>query len=412
MYNISGEIITHAREYGNKIDAIPPGTYTVEFDPIQGMFYLLASPGFTKPSKVYGEIDTRSSKVINTFYEREGKNTGVLLSGTKGSGKTQLAKDISIQLLSMGVPTIIIQNCYTNGGFINFIKGIADRALILFDEFEKVYAEKEDQEAILTLLDGVGSYNKLYILTSNNRNVSEFLRNRPSRIFYHFEYKKLSKEVMLDLLQDKLINKTHIPQFEKLWEMSETISFDSIQCLVEELNRYPRQTFTETFHEVNVEVEVRNDGSFALEELVIAGRKMRFDEEYFNSFAVFSYVAGYDDLKAFIFLNDDDMSDVMKTIGARVYDYTKLKANDPELLGSSIIDYDEDAEDDEEEPSTGSEATVTRYEYCLTLPFNKDDTEANNQTIIMSRNINGVLVEGKWVRKQEPDAYMTMFDGK
>lgn len=179
MYNQSGDVITIAREFGNKIEKIPAGTYTVEQNPQTGQYYLLSSAPFTRPAKVYGEMASRNEKVINTYLKREGKNTGVLLSGTKGAGKTQLAKDVSIALAGMGIPTIIIQNCYTDGGFINFIKDIKDKALILFDEFEKVYSEREHQEAILTLLDGTGSYNKLYILTSNNRNVSEFLRNRP-----------------------------------------------------------------------------------------------------------------------------------------------------------------------------------------------------------------------------------------
>ena len=282
MYNQSGDIITIAREFGNKIETIPAGTYTVEFNPQNGQYYLLKSTPFTRPAKVYGEMASRNNKVINTYLAREGKNTGVLLSGTKGAGKTQLAKDVSLALGEMGIPTIIIQNCYTDGSFINFIKAIEDKALILFDEFEKVYAEREHQEAILTLLDGTGSYNKLYILTSNNRNVSEFLRNRPSRIFYHFEYKKLAKQVMVELLNDKLVNKAYIPQFETLWEVAETISFDMIQCLIEELNRYPTQTFTETFRELNVEVEAREGNSFVVSEFTIDGKEVKFDDKSMN----------------------------------------------------------------------------------------------------------------------------------
>lgn len=397
MYNQSGDVITIAREFGNKIEKIPAGTYTVEQNPQTGQYYLLSSSPFTRPEKVYGEMASRNEKVINTYLKREGKNTGVLLSGTKGAGKTQLAKDVSIALAGMGIPTIIIQNCYTDGGFINFIKDIKDKALILFDEFEKVYAEREHQEAILTLLDGTGSYNKLYILTSNNRNVSEFLRNRPSRIFYHFEYKKLAKQVMFDLLNDKLVNKSFIPQFDTLWEVAETISFDMIQCLIEELNRYPTQTFTETFRELNVEVETREGNSFALTEFTIDGQEIKFDAKYTNRFTAFSFMSKYDCLRAYIYADEGTREKELSAIGARVYD----------------MDW-EDEEVSAESNSESDDAVVALREiqYFLNLEFDKSDTVVNSTSITINRAFGEHRVHAKFSKVDAPDVIETMFDGK
>ena len=393
MYNQSGDIITIAREFGNKIEKIPAGTYTVEQNPQTGQFYLLSSSPFTRPAKVYGEMTSRNQKVINTYLAREGKNTGVLLSGTKGAGKTQLAKDVSIELAEMGIPTIIIQNCYTDGGFINFIKDIKDKALILFDEFEKVYSEREHQEAILTLLDGTGSYNKLYILTSNNRNVSEFLRNRPSRIFYHFEYKKLAKQVMFDLLNDKLVNKSYIPQFDTLWEVAETISFDMIQCLIEELNRYPTQTFTETFRELNVEVEAREGNSFVLSEFSINGQAVKFDEKYTNRMTSFSFMSKYDTLRAYLFADEGTRDAEFKAIGAGVYD----------MEWEDEVDSDDDGEE---------KSAVREIQYYLNLEFNKADTLVNSSSITINRQIGDYRVHAKFTKAESPDVIETMFDGK
>jgi hypothetical protein len=397
MYNQSGDIITIAREFGNKIEAIPAGTYTVEFNPQNGQYYLLKSTPFTRPAKVYGEMASRNNKVINTFLSRKGSNTGVLLSGTKGAGKTQLAKDVSIALGEMGIPTIIIQNCYTDGSFINFIKAIEDKALILFDEFEKVYAEREHQEAILTLLDGTGSYNKLYILTSNNRNVSEFLRNRPSRIFYHFEYKKLAKQVMVELLNDKLVNKSYIPQFETLWEVAETISFDMIQCLIEELNRYPTQSFTETFRELNVEVEAREGNSFVISEFTIDGKEVKFDEKYTNRMTSFSFMAKYDTLRAYLFADEGTLEKELKAIEARVYD----------------IDW-EDEDDGTEVDVDGEEVEtpVKEIQYLLNLEFNKADTVVNSTSIVINRQFGEHRLHVKFSKAESPDVIETMFDGK
>jgi len=397
MYNQSGDIITIAREFGNKIETIPAGTYTVEFNPQNGQYYLLKSTRFTRPAKVYGEMASRNNKVINTYLAREGKNTGVLLSGTKGAGKTQLAKDVSLALGEMGIPTIIIQNCYTDGSFINFIKAIEDKALILFDEFEKVYAEREHQEAILTLLDGTGSYNKLYILTSNNRNVSEFLRNRPSRIFYHFEYKKLAKQVMVELLNDKLVNKAYIPQFETLWEVAETISFDMIQCLIEELNRYPTQTFTETFRELNVEVEAREGNSFVVSEFTIDGKEVKFDDKSMNRMTSFSFMAKYDTMRAYIFADEGTLEKEMKAIDARVYDMDW----DDEEEG---IEVDVDGEE--------VETPVKEIQYFLNLEFNKADTIVNSTSIVINREFGEHRLHVKFSKAESPDVIETMFDGK
>lgn len=399
MYNQSGDIITIAREFGNKIETIPAGTYTVEYNPQNGQYYLLKSTPFTRPAKVYGEMASRNNKVINTYLEREGKNTGVLLSGTKGAGKTQLAKDVSLALAEMGIPTIIIQNCYTDGGFINFIKAIEDKALILFDEFEKVYAEREHQEAILTLLDGTGSYNKLYILTSNNRNVSEFLRNRPSRIFYHFEYKKLAKQVMIELLNDKLVNKSYIPQFETLWEVAETISFDMIQCLIEELNRYPTQTFTETFRELNVEVEAREGNSFVVSEFTIDGKEVKFDDKAMNRMTSFSFMAKYDTLRAYIFADEGTLEKEMKAIDARVYD----------------MDWDDEEEGTEVEVDVDGEEVETpikEIQYFVNLEFSKSDTIVNSTSIVINREFGEHRLHVKFSKAESPDVIETMFDGK
>jgi hypothetical protein len=397
MYNQSGDIITIAREFGNKIEKIPAGTYTVEFNPQNGQYFLMKSTPFTRPSKVYGEMASRNNKVINTFLAREGSNTGVLLSGTKGAGKTQLAKDVSLALSEMDIPTIIIQNCYTDGSFINFIKAIEDKALILFDEFEKVYAEREHQEAILTLLDGTGSYNKLYILTSNNRNVSEFLRNRPSRIFYHFEYKKLAKQVMVELLNDKLVNKSYIPQFETLWEVAETISFDMIQCLIEELNRYPTQTFTETFRELNVEVEARDGNSFVVSEFTIDGKEVKFDGKYTNRMTSYAFMSKFETPRVYLFADEGTLEKEMKAIDARVYD---MEWDDDE----SETEFDEDG--------NKIEAPIREIQYFTNLEFNKADTIVNSTSIVINREFGEHRIHVKFTKAETPDVIETMFDGK
>lgn len=414
QYNQSGGIITIARPVGNKISKIPAGCYTVEFDMQMQEFFLQSTAPFTVPSKVYGQADNRAAKVLNTFMDREGKNTGVLLSGTKGSGKTQLAKDVSNMLLEQGVPTILVQNAYTGGTFINFIKAIEDKAMILFDEFEKVYIEREQQESILTLLDGTGSYNKLYVLTSNNRNVSEFLRNRPSRIYYHFEYQKLSKQTMHDLIADKLVNKTDklLSKFNLLWDVADTLSFDVIQCLIEELNRYPEQDFVQTFRELNVEVDTRNSaGAWECKSLVIDGQEMKIMPESQDHTSSFAFMSKFDTMRSYFLLDEGVFESELKAVGAKVYDSnTRLEYCDDEIC------WDDD-DDDEGQPVPESSwqrrtQSITELEYFMDFGYEKGDTRVSQSRIEIHRVINEKLVTVVFERGEELDSTEQLFGDK
>jgi len=90
---------------------------------------------------------------MRTFTDRS-NSTGVLLTGEKGSGKTLLAKHLSIMGYDMGIPTIVINSAWTGDSFNKLIQDIEQPLIVMFDEFEKVY-NREEQEKMLTLLDGV-----------------------------------------------------------------------------------------------------------------------------------------------------------------------------------------------------------------------------------------------------------------
>lgn len=245
-YTIYGNVAVTNKDYGVNTDKLPAGVWTVNCDP-NGNYSLSRVDNFEVPSKLYGETEARAQHVLKTFERRssKGSNTGMLLSGTKGSGKTMLAKVLSNRLLEQGIPTILVTQPYADQGFLEMMSKITDKALVLFDEFDKVYEKKEHQEALLTLLDGTGSGNKLFALTKNSGFISEYFINRPSRIFYNFGYDKISLETLFDFLNKNLDDKSLEDSFQRLWDVSSELSFDVIQGLVEELNAYPELTFKE-----------------------------------------------------------------------------------------------------------------------------------------------------------------------
>jgi hypothetical protein len=216
---------------------LPVGNYTVNFNQMSGQFYLEMTDSFKQVRKLYGDTSKNASRILKTYLDRP-SSTGVMLNGEKGSGKTLLAKTLSIEAGQMGIPTIIINNPWTGDAFNKFLQDIEQPTVILFDEFEKVY-DNEAQEQALTLLDGVYPSRKLFVITCNDKwRVNEHMRNRPGRIFYMLDFAGLSPEFITEYCNDNLKNKQHINKLVEISSLFEKFNFDMLQATVEEMNRY------------------------------------------------------------------------------------------------------------------------------------------------------------------------------
>jgi hypothetical protein len=236
-YLKDGEILypTEADAYDIRKN-LPVGTYNVGFNPLKG-WYLQPITDFDITGKIYGKTLTQADRILSTFAHRPSA-TGALLSGEKGSGKTMLAKIISQKAAVLGMATLVINSPFCGDSFNTFIQSIDEPCVIVFDEFEKVF-DNEQQEATLTLLDGVFPTKKLFILTVNDKyKVNSHMRNRPGRIFYMIEFKGLDAAFIEEYCNDNLNNKTHIPQVCRLTLLFESFNFDMLKALVEEMNRY------------------------------------------------------------------------------------------------------------------------------------------------------------------------------
>jgi hypothetical protein len=218
-------------------DSLPTGTYTIRFSNETG-FYLQQINDYESPKKLYGDVTKKAMKILSTFEDRE-HATGVLLSGEKGCGKSMLAKLLSLKGAERDFPTIVINQAWHGEIFNSFIQSINQPAIVLFDEFEKTYREREAQEAMLTLLDGVYPTKKLFVLTTNDKyGVNSYMLNRPGRLFYNIEYKSLSETFIKEYCEDKLADKTQIKSICQYSQAFESFNFDILKALVEEMNRY------------------------------------------------------------------------------------------------------------------------------------------------------------------------------
>ena len=244
-------------------DKLPVGNYIVKERPLDGPLYLEGVEDFTPIKKLYGNTTKDADRILRTYQDR-GISTGVLLNGEKGSGKTLLAKTLSIEAAKLGIPTIIINAPWVGDKFNKFIQDIEQECIIMFDEFEKVY-DSDKQEVILTLLDGVFPSKKLFILTCNDKwRIDSHMRNRPGRIFYMLDFKGLEDEFIREYCEDNLNQTEHIDKICQIAATFSQFNFDMLKALVEEMNRYneePRQAM----RMLNAKPEFSGDSNFKVE---------------------------------------------------------------------------------------------------------------------------------------------------
>lgn len=248
----------------NVHDNLPPGNYTVKFNQMKNEFFLEQIDNFTVPSKMYGDLEKNTERILNTFQNRTSA-TGVMLSGEKGSGKTLLAKNICIKAAERNIPTIIINQSYTGDNFNSFIQNINQPAIIFFDEFEKVYSEKEAQEAILTLFDGVYPSKKLFICTCNDKyKIDNNMRNRPGRIYYMLDFSGLDVAFVRGYCEENLNNKQHINSVCNVSSIFSQFNFDMLKAMVEEMNRY-NETASDVIKMINTKPEFSSAIAYDME---------------------------------------------------------------------------------------------------------------------------------------------------
>ncbi len=252
-------------------EQLPAGNYVIKKNDMTGELYLEAIDNFEIKGKIYGDTVKRANRILFAFEDRP-STTGVMLTGEKGSGKTLLAKMLSVKGYEKGYPTIVINQPWCGESFNAFIQSIEQPVIIVFDEFEKVYDEHE-QELMLTLLDGVYPTKKLFVLTCNDKwRVNAHMRNRPGRIFYSLEYKGLSAEFIREYCEDNLEDKEHIDKIVGIAGTFDQFNFDMLKALVEEMNRFG-ETPQEAMEMLNTKPEYGNESRYKIK-LIKDGEEM------------------------------------------------------------------------------------------------------------------------------------------
>lgn len=178
---------------GNRIIPKPNGidynlingkAYDLKWDDWADTAYLVENGELNLPAKIYELEEDKifKKRVLNNFNNHD-KSVGVMLAGTKGTGKTMLAKIIAKE---SNLPIIIVDSQFPATRLIGFFKQFDTPVCVIFDEIEKNF----NTGRMLDFLDGVEkTTKKLVLMTCNELNlVSEYLQDRCSRIRYIRKY--------------------------------------------------------------------------------------------------------------------------------------------------------------------------------------------------------------------------------
>ena len=263
-------------------DKLASRIYTVKFNPLAGFYLEVKKDRLDLPSQIYGVANIRADKCIRTYRDREA-STGVLMTGDKGTGKTLLMSLLANRAADeFDLPVLLIKEPYSGEQFTSFIETIGECVLV-FDEFGKMYKATNHshtehdvpQQSLLSLLDGTDKTKRLIIMTENSEiDINDFMLNRPSRIFYHFKYKKLDEDSIRGYCNDNKVKAKFTNEVVDLSRRTRIFSFDMLQSIVEEHLRFDCNLEEAT---ADLNIDTREDTEDMMEIVKVINRET--DEE-------------------------------------------------------------------------------------------------------------------------------------
>ena len=234
----------YKRVEGNvsNVDTVPRGVYNVGLS-MTGWYLERTADEFVFNFKVYGLQSKFIQHVLTAFKNTKG-NFGILLNGTKGTGKSIVAKILANKF---NLPIVVVRSFGENNtGLIEFLASFNFDCVFFFDEFEKNFSDRDS--SILQIMDGVytSEYRRIFLLTTNETKINDNLISRPSRLRYIHEFGNLEPEITREYLNDTLNDKSRIEDVVDFVDTLQISTIDILKSIVEEINIFGFDKFMET----------------------------------------------------------------------------------------------------------------------------------------------------------------------
>ena len=240
----------YKRVEGNvsNVDTVPKGIYNIGLS-MTGWYLERTADEFVFNYKVYG-LQSKFIQHVLTAFENTKGNFGILLNGTKGTGKSVVAKILANKF---NLPVVVVKSFGENNAqLIEFLASFNFDCVFFFDEFEKNFSDKDS--SILQIMDGVytSEYRRIFLLTTNETNINDNLISRPSRLRYIHEFGNLEPEITREYLNDTLNDKSRIEDIVDFVDTLQISTIDILKSIVEEINIFGFDKFIENKEFFNV----------------------------------------------------------------------------------------------------------------------------------------------------------------
>lgn len=237
---------------------LPAKTFSIMFGDMRG-YYLKEEPNLVVKEKLYGP-HTQNVETIIEGYQKSDRSIGAIFSGAKGLGKSISMRYLTSRMIELGYPIILVNKYMPD--LSEFIKGIEQDCVLVFDEFDKIFndertEESQDsraatplhygkkfktkqtkQEELLGLFDGLNSNKFLFIITCNKVDeLSQYLLNRPGRFHYHVRFGYPEVDEARVYLEDN-IKKEYWDQIEDVltYVKKVDVNYDGLRSICFEIN--------------------------------------------------------------------------------------------------------------------------------------------------------------------------------
>lgn len=213
------------------------------------------------PKNIYGRVDKLTESIISDF-KRRTVPTGALFHGEKGNGKTIQINHICNKLVVEDVPIVIVDQFIPPTilrDSIELLSKVNAKLCVVFDEFEKYYHDEKDQNQILGLFSNRDLKQTLFLMAVNNYDrLSEFYKDRPSRLLFSIPYNDIDLDVADKIIRDHVKHKdiarlitNHVhfakPNYDQIFEIiNNTKECDSLENFIDKVNDLNVADFTRT----------------------------------------------------------------------------------------------------------------------------------------------------------------------
>lgn len=252
---VGDEITVKPKLDGISYNLINNKVYDLEYNRMQGISYLKENGDLNMPKKLYKleEDNDFINRILSYFNsDNSGKTTGVLLAGTKGTGKTMLSKRIALE---SNLPIIVVANDYPANRLVSFFKHFTTPVVVMFDEIEKNAYWWETKD-LLGFLDGVEATSKKLVLMTCNKTdqIDDNFFDRCSRVRYLKEYEANSNSMFVRYMaEDKGVkNIDEVVNF--IIEHMEVKSFDNISAFLDEVVLFENTPLDKLAKDMNISI--------------------------------------------------------------------------------------------------------------------------------------------------------------